>query len=304
MFAGLLRIHHLGSRSYARSNRPTDLGERMSVLVVGATGKTGQPLVETLAARGVEVRAATRHTAPGPGAAVHFDWAQRATWQPALAGVDALYVVGPYAEPDAPVLVRDLLAAATEVRRVVLLSILGVDALPDVIPMALWEQQVRESGLDWTILRPNWFMQNFSSLFAESLRDHGRLALPAGDAAVSFVDTRDIALVAAASLTEDGHAGNHYTLTGPEALTHGEVVALLGAAAGRDLRYVPLTPGGFANDLRHGGASDTVITWQSALFELIRDGANSPVTGTVERITGNPARTLKAYAEQSADAWR
>src|SRR5206468_5422799 len=131
-----------------------------------------------------------------------------------------LYVVGPYAEPDAPVLVRDLLAAATDVRRVVLLSILGVDALPDVIPMAIWERQVRESGRDWTILRPNWFMQNFGSLFRASLRDHGSLALPAGDVAVSFVDTRDIAMVATAALTEDGHSGNVYALTGPEALTH------------------------------------------------------------------------------------
>jgi uncharacterized protein YbjT (DUF2867 family) len=276
----------------------------MTVLVIGATGKTGRPLVETLAGRGVEVRAASRHPAPGPGTAVHFDWARRATWQPALAGVDALYVVGPYAEPDAPVLVRDLLAAATDVRRVVLLSILGVDALPDVIPMAVWEQQVREFGLEWTILRPNWFMQNFGSLFAESLRDHGLLALPASDAAVSFVDTRDIAMVAAASLTEDGHAGNVYPLTGPEALTHDEVVALLAAAATRDLRYDPLAPDGFTDNLRTAGASSTVITWQSALFGLIRDGVNSPVTGTVERITGRPARTLKAYAEQSADTWR
>jgi uncharacterized protein YbjT (DUF2867 family) len=241
---------------------------------------------------------------PGHGTAVHLDWAQRATWRPALAGVDALYVVGPYAEPDAPVLVRDLLAAARDVRQVVLLSILGVELLPDVIPMAVWEEQVRESGQEWTILRPNWFMQNFGASFAESLRDRGLLALPAGDAALSFVDTRDIADVAAASLTEDGHAGKVYTLTGPETFTHGEAVALLGAAAGRDLRYVALAPDSFADVLREGGASDAVITWQSALFGLIRDGVNTPVTGTVEQLTRHPARTLKAYAEQSADAWR
>ncbi|WP_327583836.1 NAD(P)H-binding protein [Nonomuraea sp. NBC_00507] len=128
----------------------------MKALVIGASGKTGRPVVEALAARGVEVRAARR--APVP-AGVLFDWADPGTWQEALRDADALYVVGPYMYPDRPALVGDLLAAAPHARRVVLLSVLGV------------------------------------------------LTLPVADAAVGFVDTRDVAEVTAAAHTEDGHGG-------------------------------------------------------------------------------------------------
>ncbi len=257
-------------------------------------------------ARGVPARAASR--APGravPGVEpVRFDWADRSTWAPALDGVDALYVVGPYTRPDEPRLVRDLVDAAPGLRRVVLLSVLGVDRLPGTIPMTTWEEDVRASGKEWTILRPNWFQQNFGEAFATSLREDGVLALPADDAGVGFVDTRDIAEVAATALTEDGHAGTIHTVTGPEALTLQQVVQTVGEAAGRDLRYIPLTPDQFGDGMRQAGLDEGLITWQQGLFQLIRDGGNTVVTDTVERVTGRPARTLKSYAEENAALWR
>jgi uncharacterized protein YbjT (DUF2867 family) len=278
----------------------------MTVLVLGATGKTGRPVVAALAARGVRVRAASR--TPGAAAAgvepVRFDWADRATWDAALRGADGLYIVGPYAMPEEPGLVGALLAAAPDVRRVVLLSVLGVEELPDAVPMAAWEADVRASGKEWTILRPNWFQQNFGEGFATPLCETGRLALPAADAVVGFVDTRDIAEVAAVALTEDGYAGRVLTVTGPEALSHDQVAALLGEAAGRDLRYEALDPDGFAGGLRQSGAAEWLVVWQSGLFRLMRDGGNAVVTDTVERVTGRPARSLKAYAAENAPTWR
>ncbi|MFD0363554.1 NAD(P)H-binding protein [Nocardia sp. GCM10030253] len=276
----------------------------MTVLVLGATGKTGRPVVDALVARGVKVRAASRNPAPTADGieTVRFDWADRGTWEPALANVDGLYVVGPYAEPNGAVLVRELLAAAPLIRRVVLLSVLGADLLPDVVPMAGWEADVRDSGKEWTILRPNWFQQNFGEGFAASLRDTGSLELPAADATLGFVDTRDIADVAAAALTAAGHAGQVYVLTGPESLSHAQAMTILGTSAGRNLQYTPLTADQFAARLRGAGADDNSITWQLGLFTLIRDGVNATVTDTVERITGHPARPLAAYAAEHAVA--
>lgn len=278
----------------------------MTVLVLGATGKTGRPVVEALVARGINVRAANRNPRPATAGVepVRFDWADSSTWAPALQGIDGLYVVGPYAAPDEPGFVGDLLAAAPRAHKVVLLSLLGVDRLPDAIPMAAWEADVRASGKEWSILRPNWFQQNFGEGFAALLRENGELALPDADAMVGFVDTRDVAEVAAAALTEEGHAGEVHIVTGPEALTHRQVTQILGEAAGRDLGYTALTADQFAGDLRKAGLDERSITWQLGLFQLIRDGGYAVVTDTVERITGRPARSLTSYARENATTWK
>ncbi len=279
----------------------------MTVLVIGATGKTGRTVVDALTARGVKVAAASRNpaaTAAHGVQPVRFDWAERATWAPALQGAEGLYIVGPYAHPTGETLVGELLAEAADTRRVALLSVLGADRLPPEVMMADWERDVRASGKEWTILRPNWFIQNFGEAFATALREHGVLELPAGEAAVSFVDTRDVADVAAAALTEDGHAGHVYDLTGPEALTYRHALAVIGDTAGRELTYRPITHERSAADLRAAGARERSITWQRGLYDLMHEGANAPVSDVVERVTGRPARTLAQYAAESADIWR
>lgn len=267
----------------------------MTVVVLGATGKTGRPLCAALRARGADVRAAHR-----PG----FDWADRGTWNATLTGAEALYIVGPFGEPDGAALVSDLLAAASDTRRVVLLSVLGADLLGPATAMAAWEDAVRTSGKEWTILRPNWFQQNFGEGFAPALRDAGMLRLPAADAALAFVDVVDIADVAAAALTEDGHAGQIYLLTGPAAFTHQQALDIIGRAADRELRYVSMPVAEFEAQLQAAGLEERLVTWQLALFDLIRSGHNAIVTDTVERVTGRPARPLSAYAHDHAEAWR
>ena len=287
----------------------------MTVLVIGGTGKAGRPLVDELAARGVKVAVASRH----PGGTgddtgndtgnetvipVRFDWADRTTWAPALDGAEALFIVGPYAQPDGHTLVADLLAEATDTRRVVLLSVIGAELLPAEAMMAHWERAVRASGKEWTILHPNWFFQNFGTGFAAMLRDRGELSLPAGDATVSFVDTRDIAAVAAVALTEDGHCGRILTITGPESLTHQEALDILGEAAGRVLTYRSIAPEQAEENSRAAGASERTVISQRGLFQVIRDGGNAPVTDVVQRLTGRAPRSLAQYAAEHAGAWR
>lgn len=287
----------------------------MTILVIGATGKTGRAVVDALTARGVKVAAASRtpetveaatHDA-GPVRAVRFDWADRATWAPALEGAEGLYVVGPTAHPTGEVLVGELLAEAADVRRVALLSVIGADRLPPEVMMADWERDVRAAGAagkEWTILRPNWFIQNFGNAFAAPLRDKGVLELPAADAALSFVDTRDVAEVAAAALTEDGHAGRIYDITGPESLTYAEALKTIAAAAGRDLTYRAISHEQAAENLRAAGVRERAITWQRGLYDLIIDGANAAVTPVVQQVTGHPARNLAQYAAEHAATWR
>lgn len=281
----------------------------MTVLVIGATGKTGRPVVDALAARGVPTGAASRHPETGHTAdgvvPVGFDWADRATWAPALDGAEGLYIVGPYAHPTGEELVGELLAeGGSGPRRVVLLSVIGADRLPPEVMMADWERDVRSSGAEWTILRPNWFLQNFGNAFAASLRDRGALELPAGDAALSFVDTRDIAEVAAAALAEEGHAGQTYDITGPQSFTYAEALKVLGDAAGRELTYRAISHEQAAENLRAAGARERSIIWQRGLYDLILNGANAAVTDVVERVTGHPARSLARYATENAALWR
>ena len=278
----------------------------MKVLVVGATGKTGGAVVDALVTRGVLVRAASRHPCPPHSEVEHvrMDWSDASSWDAALDGIDGLYLVGPYAEPDNAVLVRRLLAAATGVKRVVHLSIIGAELLPNAIPMGQWERDIQGSGVEWTILRPNWFYQNFEQDFASSLRDQATLELPTGGAPISFVDTLDIAEVAATALVEGGHGGGVYTLTGPEAMTCSDVVAELGRAAGRELSFIDLEPHEFARRLIENGLPAWAVEWQSALFGLIRAGGNAPVTDTVKSVTGHSPRPFATYAERRAEHLR
>lgn len=278
----------------------------MTVLVIGATGKSGRPVVDALAARGVKVAAASRNPEGNSADSVipvRFDWADRTTWAAALQGAEALFIVGPYAQPDGDTLVADLLAEAHDTCRVVLLSVIGAELLPTEAMMAHWERAVRASGKEWTILHPNWFFQNFGTGFAPALRERGVLQLPAGDGAVSFVDTRDIAEVAAVALTEDGHAGQILTITGPESLTHQQALDILGGAAERTLTYRAVTPQQAEESSRAAGASERTVVAQRGLFQVIRDGGNAPVTDVVRRFTGHAPRSLAQYAAEHADIW-
>ncbi|MEY9927589.1 uncharacterized protein YbjT (DUF2867 family) [Catenulispora sp. GP43] len=283
----------------------------MAILVIGATGKTGRPVVEALSARGAKVAAASRDPETGFAGSrtdgvlpVRFDWADRATWAPALEGAEALYIVGPYAHPTGERLVADLLAEAHDTRRVVLLSVIGAELLPEEAMMAHWERAVRASGKEWIILHPNWFFQNFGTGFLPALRDRGVLALPAGQAPVSFVDTRDIGEVAAAALTEDGYAGRILTITGPDALTHAEAVAMLGDVAERPLAYQAVDPEQAEADSRAAGAGERTVISQRGLFQVMRDGGNAPVTDVVQRVTGRAPRSFAQYAAEHAELWR
>jgi uncharacterized protein YbjT (DUF2867 family) len=261
-------------------------------LVLGGTGKTGRRVAERLVARGLPVRLGSRSGKPP------FDWEDRANWAPALSGVGSVYLTyyPDIAVPGAVDTVRSLvaLAVASGVQRLVLLSGRGEDEAERA------EEVVQASGVDWTIVRSSWFNQNFSENYLLDAVLAGEVVLPVGDVAEPFIDADDIADVAVAALTEDGHAGQLYEVTGPRLLTFSEAVAEIAAATGREIRYVQVSPEQYASALEAEGVPADFVWLVNYLFTTIMDGRNAQVKDGVQRALGREPRDFSDYAWETA----
>ncbi len=262
-----------------------------AILVLGASGKTGRRVTERLAVAGFPARAASR------SGETRFDWEDEATWAPALAGVDAVYITyyPDLAFPGAADTVGAFadMAVANGVRRLVLLSGRGEEAARQA------EVRVEKSGADWTIVRCAFFNQNFSEVFVDAVR-YGALAMPCGDTAEAFLDANDIADVVFAALTDDRHIGQLYELTGPRLLTLTEAAAELSAAMGREVQYLPVTSEEYAAELVTYGLSQEEAAGISQLFAEVFDGRNSYLTNGVQRALGRPPRDFADFARDTA----
>jgi uncharacterized protein YbjT (DUF2867 family) len=267
----------------------------MTILVVGSTGKTGRRIADKLTALGLPVRAGSRSGTPP------FDWKDRATWAAALRDVQSVYI-SYYSDIAVPGAVDDIRAfteqaVAAGVRRLVLLS-----GRNEAQAQAA-ERVVQESGAEWTIVTCSWFMQNFTEGYLLDPVREGVIALPARDVAEPFVDVDDIADVAVAALTEDGHTGKVYELTGPRLLTFAEVATELSKVTGRDVVYVPLSLEEYAAGAAEVGLPKEVIDMLTMLFAETLDGRNSYLAEGVQQALGRPARDFSDYARANAAAW-
>ncbi|WP_033326520.1 NAD(P)H-binding protein [Streptomyces yerevanensis] len=263
-----------------------------TTLVLAGTGKTGRRVVSGLEARDVPVRIGSRRADPP------FDWQDDTTWEPALRGMDAAYVAF-YPDAAFPGAARTVgsfanLAVARGVRRLVLLADRGADEAERC------EQAVRDSGAEWTIVRAGFITQNFSEAFLVELVRAGVVALPAGDVAEPFTDAEDIADVAVAALTENGHAGQIHDVTGPRLLTFADAVGEIARATRREIRYLPVTPDQFISSLTGRGVPPEYATQLADLMAEVFDGRRAQVTDTVERILGRPPRDFAEYVQETA----
>ncbi|MER7706778.1 NmrA family transcriptional regulator [Kitasatospora sp. NPDC097605] len=269
------------------TQQPTTTAAR-TVLVTGGTGKTGRRVAERLTALGHTARIGSR-TAPVP-----FDWDDDTTWDAALDGVTAAYLAY-YPDLSFPGAVEAVeafahRAAKAGVERLVLLSGRGEEAAQAA------EAAVAGAGTGWTVVRCSWFSQNFSeSFFLEPVLS-GELALPTGAAVEPFVDADDIADVAVAALTEDGHDGEVYELSGPRLLSFADAAAELSAATGREIRFTPVTVEEYRAVLATVGLPGEFAD----LFTMILDGRNAHLTDGVQRALGREARDFADYARAAA----
>jgi uncharacterized protein YbjT (DUF2867 family) len=263
-------------------------------LVISNTGKTGSRVAARLQARGLPTRGGSRSADPP------FDWEDRDTWAAALDGAGAAYV-SYYPDIAIPGAVEGITAFADTaleqgVRRLVLLSGRGEEEAQRA------ERVVRESGADWTIVRCSWFNQNFSEgFFADGVAE-GEVVLPRAAVPEPFVDVEDIADVAATALSEDGHIGKVYELTGPRLLTFEQAVGEISAAIGRELRYVPVSIEEYAAAAREQGVPEDIIEFLRYLFGEVLDGRNASITNGFQRAVGREPRDFSQYAREAAAA--
>lgn len=270
------------------------------ILVLGATGNVGKPLVAELVAKGEAVKAASRSgVAMGGAEGVAFDYANPATYGPALDGVDRAYVLAPTGTLDILGTLMPFLTLVVERKvKVVLQSVFGVDA-DDSIPYRQVELFLERSGTPYVILRPNWFTDNFQIFWLEGIK-HGVIAVPAGDGKSSFIDVRDIASSAAAALISSKFDGQAFNLTGPEALSYGEAAAILAKESGRSIDYKASTDAEFIAMLVNAGVPKAYAEFLAAIFHPVREGWTAAVSSAVQTLTGKVPRSVAAYAKEKA----
>ncbi|MGW7535139.1 NmrA family NAD(P)-binding protein [Amycolatopsis sp. NPDC054798] len=279
-----------------------------TVLVLGATGRTGRRVVSLLAEQGHAIRAASRIPGRPEGSVtpVRFDWHDPATYPPALEGVDAIYQWFPIS-PDSTTEVAALLdeAKTAGVRRVVHLSNTTAHLSGEGFPMHGVERFLETGPVPATILRPNVFAENFSEhpAILHGIRT-GVVTVPAGDGRVAPISVEDIAAAAAAALTQDGHQHKTYSLTGPDSLSFSDMAAIVSDAAGKPVRYQAMDPAEFREALLNGGTPGHVADFYAAMYEGIRNDWAANVTDDVQQITRRPPISFADYARAAASRWR
>jgi uncharacterized protein YbjT (DUF2867 family) len=286
-------------------SRATKRGVRSPVVVVGATGKTGREVARRLAARGVPVRALVRDRARAEDLAaagleiVVADLAKPETLPRALDGASKAYLMTA-ADPQQVTLHGNFIREAKRagVEHIVRHSVRGADP-GSPAKLARWhaasESDLEASGIAWTHLQPVYNMQNFLR-FIPTIGTRSAFYAPMSEGAVSMVDARDIAAVAAAALTGEGHEGKRYVVTGPEALTFADAARHLSTVLGRPIRYVDLAPGDARRAMVEMGLAEWYVSDLLALYAFYCTGAGAVVSDVVPTVAGQPARTFLQFA--------
>lgn len=263
-----------------------------TVLVIGGRGKTGARVADRLEAKGVDVRLASRASSPA------FDWTDRSTWPAAIAGARAAYIVyyPDLATPGAVEAIRDFTALAIEhgMKRLVLLSGRGEPEAQAA------EEELMRSGADWTVVRASWFAQNFSeSLLAPGIMA-GEVHFAADKVLEPFIDADDIADVAVAALTEPGHEGKLYEVTGPRLMTFADAVEEIASATGRPVTYTPLSADAYLDAARGAGVPEDLLAVLELLIREVLDGRNEHLADGVQQALGRPPRDFAEFARKAA----
>ena len=273
-----------------------------TILVVGGTGTVGTPLVRELVGRGAAVRVASRRptdTSDAKVQTVRLDLSDPASFDAALDGVSSAYVLSPAGSPDIFGLLNPLLeTAGARGIKVVLQSAMGVDA-DDNIPFRRLELGLERSGGRYVILRPNWFTDNLLTYWARDVRE-GEIKVPAGEGKTSFIDARDIAAAGAAALTTDRFDGQAFNLTGPEALSYGQVAELVTQVTGRAVGYRSIDDEEFIARRVEDGFAEPYARMLAAIFYPVREGWTATVTDAVKTLTGAEPRTVSAFVRENA----
>jgi uncharacterized protein YbjT (DUF2867 family) len=288
-----------------------------TILITGATGTVSSEVVKQLSAKGENIivkaaaRSATDNTFENLNRVqvVQLDYDKPDSLAVALKGVDKLFLLTPF-QSNMVDLTSNLVSEAkkAKVKYIAKQSVMGADAEPGITPGRLHRQAekiIEESGIPFTFLRPNFFMQNFVNYYSNLIRSQGAFYMPAGDAKVSFVDVRDIAAVAVKSLINDNQQkGRAYNITGGEALTYGQAAEILSKAVGKKINYVNVTDQDARKGMKDMSMDEWTIKSMIELFEITRAGYVSEISPIVEQVTGNKPITFSQFAKDCAGAFK
>ncbi|MEM9831722.1 MAG: SDR family oxidoreductase [Bacteroidota bacterium] len=273
--------------------------------ITGATGSVGKQVVQSLLENGHQVKAGNRH--PGRSQeqfgnsveAVHFDFENASTFQEAD-GADGVFLLGPSAYPDLYTLLSPFADYLIENKsnRVVYLSAYGMDDLPELPFHQQMEDKLKQTALDWRIVQPGFFMQNFKNYEGENIEQRKIIFSPAGEGKTGFISTHDIGKVVAILLTADEYQHQTYVLTGEQTYTHFEVADMLSEIRGEKVEYANPDQATYRSALSQAGAPDFLADYMLLIYGLIKNGKVEETTHNVEKLTGQKPETLRAALER------
>lgn len=274
------------------------------ILIVGASGMVGSEIIKLLKADGYRTRATTSKPVKNSENLAHVNLVTGEGIKDAFEGVDRAFFLSPPGYANQFALLSPLIQEAKRrgLKKVVLMTAMGADA-NEASPFRQAELALEKSGLNYNIIRPNWFLQNFHTFWGQGIQQFDKILLPAGDAKVSFIDARDIAATAAKLLTSDQFERQAFDLTGPLAVDHSEAAAAISKASGRKISYQEISPNDFLTGLLGVGLPKDYAEFLVLIMGFLREGYSARTTASVKEITGVEPRTLTQYANDYKTAF-
>ncbi|MCK6599671.1 MAG: NmrA family NAD(P)-binding protein [Bdellovibrionaceae bacterium] len=275
------------------------------ILIVGASGTVGSEITKALKLQGYQVRVTTSKSVNANDKdTVHINLATGEGIKAALDGVDRAFFLSPPGYADQYRLLSPLIQEAKRkgLKKVVLMTAMGANAV-ETSPFRRAELELEKSGINYNIIRPNWFLQNFNTFWIQGIKEQRKILLPAGKAKVSFIDARDIAAVASTLLTSDNLNNRAFDLTGPEAVDHEQVAKAISQVTNKNISYQEIEPDVLRSGLLAAGLPADYSDFLLMILSFLKEGYNASVNENVKFILGREPKNLAQYAHDFKQSW-